>query len=151
MPVLKARIGGVWVPVGGAGAAPNQTMAYTQVTVGQTGIPISPSSDITGLSVTYTADPARRYRTTLYLTIYSSVANQVVTGYLKDAAGSSFGQGNLQLPLASNSSVLMVQRIETGLSGSVTRKASVGGTVAGSLSTTASAVFPVFILVEDIT
>jgi hypothetical protein len=113
----------------------------------QTGI--TSTVDITGCSVTWTADASRRYRTMLYAH-FSQVTNSGITALsITDAAGTLVKQSQ-QGQLANTEMSVVVFAIESGLSGSTTRKArafsnasslSIEGDVAGRRA---------LIVVEDI-
>jgi hypothetical protein len=182
MPVLKARIGGAWVDVGGSSASevevsatdpiaanPAAEMWYDTADTGislpngprgwvgyvegpladVTGITSTPA-DITGLTLTFTADPTRRYKTTFRVSILKTGGAGNCAVDLADAGGTQVERH--QLPtLALNDAVTIVgSHVETGLSGSITRKlrALTGGTTVTIWGTTFWQ--RGFLLVEDI-
>jgi hypothetical protein len=122
-------------------------MGYAQATANQTGI--TTETNVTGLSVTFTADSTRYYKTTIYT--FSALQN-TAAGYaeFKITDGSNVQkQSGVIYQGAGVQSPLCVSVVETGLSGSVTRKAR-ALTNAGTLTLAASATSPMFIVVEDI-
>ena len=144
--------GSTWVlgTAASAGGA-RGTVAYAQVTTGQTGIG-SATVDIAGLSATWTASPNRRYKTTAYIAPSSSVAGDEFLAFIQDAGAGIIQTASAPHTETSVSTNLEFSVIETGLSGSITRKVTIrraGGT--GSLALFAAPTAPAFILVEDIT
>lgn len=122
-------------------------IGYAQATANQTGI--TTEVNVTGLSVTFTADSTRYYKTTIYT---FSVQQNTAAGYaeFKITDGSNVQKQNgVIYQLAGVQSPMCVTVVETGLSGSVTRKAR-ALTNAGTLLLAASATAPMFIVVEDI-
>lgn len=101
---------------------PRGVVYYATVTADQTGFGTS-ATDITGLSATWTAISGHAYRTTLYVQTIQRTAASTISLILSDGAGT--GQAGTQnYAGAVNAWVLMtLTHIETGLSGSVTRKA----------------------------
>lgn len=128
------------------GQVPRGAEGYAQITSGQGGI--TSTADIGGVTATWTADPSRRYRTT--------VAGSVV--------GTSDGVGSVLIRDGSNNSKMVrqllvdplfafgfhVSVVESGLSGSQTRKLSGAFSGAGFGTFTAASSSPCWILVEDI-
>jgi hypothetical protein len=126
---------------------PRGVMGYAQVTASQSGI--TTATNVTGLSVTFTAILNRYYKTTIYT---FSAQQNTAAGYaefLITDASNVQKQSGVIYQLAGVQSPLCVSVVETGLSGSVTRKAR-ALTGAGSLLLAASATSPMFIVVEDI-
>jgi hypothetical protein len=122
-------------------------MGYAQATANQSGI--TTATDVTGLSVTFTAISSRYYKTTIYT--FSALQN-TAAGFpefiIADGSNVQKQAGVIYLP-ASTQAPLSVSVVETGLSGSVTRKAR-AATTAGTLLMAAGAASPMFIVVEDI-
>jgi hypothetical protein len=123
-------------------------VAYASTTTAQNGV--TTTVDLTGLSVTFTAVPGRKYRTTLYV---SRVAKNTAAG----AASASITDATpTDLSLVSNSLAaselgqLLVQLRETGLSGSITRKGRIATSGANDLDVQSATSRPSFIMVEDI-
>jgi hypothetical protein len=122
-------------------------MGYAQATANQTGI--TTATNVTGLSVAFTAISSRYYKTTIYT---FSAQQNTLAGYAEFiiADGSNVQkQTGVIYQLAGEQAPLSVSIVETGLSGSVTRKAR-AATNAGSLLLAAGAASPMFIVVEDI-
>lgn len=135
-------VGSAWVSIG-----PRGRMAYTDVrsNVG----PFTATTQI--LTVTFTADPARYYRTTIVGGLISTVTGDV--GYLRIRNTAATMLQHLPLPAlnAATAVVGTTSVVETGLSGSQTRTLSaerLSGT--GNLTFNAGAQNPGFLLVEDI-
>lgn len=132
------------LPVGARGI-----VGYAQVTANQT--PITSIVDLTGLTVTWTADSARRYKITGSVMLQSNVASDSSRVTFADGSNNIVQLSQVQfvganVPLSCERSV-----IQSGLSGSVTRKlraARQNGT--GNVTMVAAATIPAFILVEDI-
>ena len=127
------------------------TRAYAQNVTGQVGV--AAISDVTGLSVTWTAVPGRRYRITASLEVSATVANDLAIVHITDAANNQRKRFsvNVGTPIASAFNGVYFSVIETGLSGSVTRKVRIERAIGtGTLSVIANATNAAFILVEDI-
>ena len=103
----------------------------------------------TSLGVTWTAESARVYRTTLFIGYAEQqTAANYVNAVITD--GSNFIKSSAtSYQIASGGDSLIIIAVETGLSGSVTRKGR-AGTGGNTLTISASATNPVFIVVEDI-
>ena len=143
----------LWYDTSDLGASlPNTArgfVAYAQAPAIQV-ISSSTLVDLAGVTVTFTADPTRRYLTTLGCgrldqSVASGLAEMVVT----DAAGSlTLAWVFLQIATGTIGS-MSAQRYETGLSGSVTRKAR-AKVSAGQFSTQSHLSWLPFLLVQDI-
>ena len=126
------------------------TLAYAQVTTGQTGI--TTEVDITGLTVTVVVPDGRRIRITGYVGAQRTVADGLNRLSL-------YGDGTLiqltDMPVhgALEGSVAhFISDILTPTAGTHTYKLTYQrATGTGTVATSAGATFPVFILVEDIT
>jgi hypothetical protein len=122
-------------------------MGQASATANQTGI--TTATDVTGLSVTFTANSTRYYRTTVY--VYSSVQN-TAAGFpeVRITDGSNVQKQTCVFQLgAGGQAPFHFSVVETGLSGSTTRKAR-ATTTAGTLLLAATSTGPMFIVVEDI-
>lgn len=111
---------------------------------------ITTLTDVTGMSVTFTAVSGRRYLTTLELLAISTVAADFYESRITDGSNvlkqlSTVYIGNLSSSIKSHLSVL-----ESGLSGSVTRKARVARIGTGTLTVSADATYPSQIVVYDV-
>jgi trimeric autotransporter adhesin len=113
----------------------------------QIGITTS-ATDITGLSVTWTADPARLYKVSLNVNVSTSVA-QTPTISITDGSGTVKKSGNVTTPVAAGSAQLHLVWIESGLSGSQTRKGR-GSVASGTLTIVNSSNRNGVLVVEDI-
>lgn len=181
MPTLKAKVGGVWVPVGGGSGGGAEevyvgandpgagfdlwydtdevglgvdTRLLPRGWVGQ-GIPSvdttgigATMTDITGMSVAFTADPTRRYKTSVLFVCYPSVGPASIVAQIANAAGTLMKRSFVTVPTANYYATVTVALVESGLSGAQTRKAMVS-TSAGTLVTYAAST-SALILVEDI-
>ena len=139
---------GVPGPAGTGG--PRGVVAYGSVTANQSNI--TTVVDLTGLTATWTANPTRTYRTTAFFNMNSSVAGDASEVDLVDAAATVKQWAFVRLTGAGVSEFHTVSVVETGLSGTVTRKVQakrVAGT--GALMMVANANAPAYIVVEDFT
>lgn len=102
-------------------------------------------TDVTGLSVTWTAVTEVRYKITIYLPSLVAAAG-LVELQLTDAAN-AVKQKAFKRCVAGEDIALILECRETGLSGSITRKARIRNTT-GDLDLFGGADFPSFILVE---
>ena len=122
-------------------------MGYASATANQSGI--TTETNVTGLSVTFTANSTRYYKTTVYT---FSAQQNTTAGYaeIRITDGSNVQKSSgVIYQLAGVQAPMCVSVVETGLSGSTTRKAR-ALTNAGTLLLAASATSPMFIVVEDI-
>jgi hypothetical protein len=127
---------------------PRGVVYYNLVTANQTGI--STVVDITSMTAaTWTATSTRTYRTTIYLPqCQQKTSGGIVVARITDASNVDKQQWNGTFATSDYFAVAM-EVIETGLSGSITRKGRIS-TNAGTVDLTQSATAPGFILVEDI-
>ena len=137
------------------GSAWNQSwgvIAYAEKTTNQS--TITSAIDITGLSVTWTAIPSRRYRISFYCNVLSTVFNDNLIVQIFDGTtpgGSEVSRGSIVPGLASYGVSLPASTVQTGLSGSQTRRlVGVRNAGTGSMTFEASAAHPAWIMVEDI-
>lgn len=125
-------------------------MGYGSATTNQTGI--STTADVTSLTTTFTADSTRYYRTTVYISnLVQITSNGYVTLYITDGSNTQKQAGTMYKVVASGNgeAPMVLVLVETGLSGSTTRKARLT-TSAGTVETRAASNQPAFIVVEDI-
>lgn len=129
-------------------AAGGGFVAYAQKTADQTGI--TAAADITSLSVTWTATAGRYYRITLHLApIRQNTSGGIAVPTISDGSAVTKTQGNVSLAAGEFASICLVD-IETGLSGSITRKARIS-TTAGTIDVlAATAVQGNYLIVEDL-
>lgn len=122
-------------------------MGYVNKTAAQNGI--SAATDITSLTITFTAVSTRLYRTTLYLPrLTQNTSTGLVVPLIADGASATKNQAVRTLTATSETDVVVVI-LETGLSGSVTRKGRIS-TTAGTVDVACSATQIAHILVEDL-
>jgi hypothetical protein len=154
MGVLKAKVGGVWVPVSQGISLAQVGYVGSAILAADQTIPTgSVITDITGVSVTWTADPTRRYRTSLYIgaaDVPSGAATQM-TVYITDSANALKRNAGATVQPSSRMSFAL-EVVETGLSGTQTRKARFASTANSTViaATGAQSYAPVLV-VEDIT
>lgn len=127
-------------------ALPRGQIGVASMSGDQTGIGAT-LTDITGLSVAFTADPTRRYKTSLEITCYPSVAASVVAA-IANAAGALIRRGYVSVGAVNGYACITIFNVETGLSGAQTRKAQ-ASTSAGTLVVYGSAT-TCQIVVEDL-
>lgn len=101
-----------WGVVGHVTTSPNQTV--TSVT------------DMTGVTVSFTAVSGRRYKTTIQLEMYNQNANSLVDIGLADASSSNLRGWTVQMKDAGLQTPFSFTWVEGSLSGSVTRKVRFG-------------------------
>jgi len=111
---------------------------------------VSTVADITSMTAaTWTATSSRTYRTTIYLPYcQQKTSGGTVVVRITDASNVDKQQWNGTFA-TSDFFAVMIQVIETGLSGSITRKGRIS-TSAGTVDLTQVATAPGYILVEDI-
>jgi hypothetical protein len=124
-------------------------VAFADKTADQTGIGAGPV-DVTGLSVTWTAVSTRYYRVSVYLApIRQRTAAGIVVPVITDGSNNVKTQANVSLGIDGFTSMVIAD-IETGLSGSTTRKLRIG-TTAGTVEVlAATAGEGNYIVVEDL-
>lgn len=152
MPVLRARVGGVWVDVGGgvdevSVGATAPTDSAVELWYDTSAVPVfdpakmprgyigqaSNSSnqsvvsanawvDITGCSVTFTADPTRRYKTTVKTSFQKLTAGGYMYSRITDAAGATSLEQLGSTQAINEYGGHSFSRIDSGLSGTTVRK-----------------------------
>lgn len=125
-----------WGVMGKAEATANQASIGT----GQT--------DVTNLSVTFTADSSRIYRTSVYAIVQQDTASGLVFVRLTDGSNNQKNQW-MQTSVATGFYTCSMVTVESGLSGSTTRKVRANAQ-ANTMSIQAAATYPAVIVVEDI-
>lgn len=128
---------------------------YAEVTANQT--TITSEADVTSLTVTWTAVSARRYRTSFCLNVsaQSSVpgSGEYMRIYITDGSNTHKFESTAPDPAGTDDRVTIVGSVvETGLSGSTTRKlrAQRADGTGHAMSVLAASTYPAYILVEDI-
>jgi hypothetical protein len=122
-------------------------IAYAQATLNQTGVT---DADLTSLTVTFTADANRRYKTTVFCgNVTGGASGNTAVLQIRDGGGTvkQFAQHYTDTVSTLDINSMTAIAVETGLSGSTTRKAHGLGTTAVAFN--ASATQPNFIMVED--
>lgn len=134
---------------GGGSGKQRGVVAYSQVTTSMT-IATTAFTEL-GMNVTWTADPTRTYRTTVFFLASSTVNNDDLSADIVD------GSGNRKQLFPSpyldpNTSITMyASLVETGLSGTQTRKARANRAGTGTMTIAGDPTYPRYIMVEDIT
>ena len=130
----------------------NMPWGTVYATTASTNVSLSTNSeaDLTGLTaITWTAVANRRYRTTVVVPIWQQISSASQTALkITDSSNVQKGGANLYMSTADKDYNLTAVAYETGLSGSVTRKAR-AITVSGTATIAASSVAMIAI-VEDI-
>lgn len=128
---------------------------YAQITADQT--TITTEADITSLTVTFTAVSSRRYRTSFVLDVSAQTSLPASGEYMRihitDGSNTHKAEVTSAAPAAIDNRVTVYGSVvETGLSGSTTRKlrAERGDGSGDAMSVLAAAARPAYILVEDI-
>ena len=126
------------------------TVGYAQITANFGGF-VATTLTITGLEVTFTAIAGRRYRTTISTEVNSSVAGDITTLTICDAANTQLQRATTPIIAANVAQALEKGFVETGLSGSTTRRVrAVRSAGTGTCDVVAGTDRPAFILVDDI-
>ncbi len=127
---------------------PRGVVYYNSVTANQTGI--TTVADITNMTAaTWTATSTRLYRTTIYLpSVYVTATGGYVLGLITD--GSSGQKAQTQSWCGNTERIgMVISVVESGLSGSTTRKGRFNGNGA-TVTLENSATAPAYIIVEDV-
>ena len=123
-------------------------MGYATKTTTQTGITTA-ATDITSLTVTFTANTLRVYRTTIYALVQQNTSAGAPNLTITDTSNVIKATNESNIASASNYLGFTLSVVGTGLSGSTVRKAR-AQTNANTCSVLGAATYPAFILVEDI-
>lgn len=127
-------------------------IAYAAVTANQTGI--TTAIDLTGLTVTWTADGSTRYLISFYCNVLSTVATDniivdVVNG--TSPGGSTVTRASIVPGLGGFGVSLVGSVYEVGISGSQTRRlVARRNSGSGSVSLDAAGTYPAYIMVQAI-
>jgi len=128
------------------------TIGYAEVTASQSSI--TTITDLTGLAITWTALANRRYRTSLFAEINSTVANDLAILYITDGSNNVRRRLPLHMPPTLSGAAYTFASaavVEVPGAGAVTRKLRLERNVGtGVVALFAAATSPAFILVEDI-
>lgn len=128
---------------------PGGWIGYAEITSPQASI--TTVVDVTGLTVTVTANATRRLRVTAEIRIFSSVANDVCGVLITDASNVIQGEGHLVTVTNAVASVIHASVVLTPAAGSYTFKVRAqrsSGT--GTVTVYGSATNKSYILVEDL-
>ena len=133
-----------------AAAFPQGTMGYAQTVSAQGSI--TTITDLTGLTITFTAVSGRRYRITGYSRMASSVAGDRISLYVTDGSNNILEIDQINQPSDLGTAMALKPMIVTTPSGgSITYKLRAERTAGtGNVVTSVGTTDPAFILVEDI-
>ena len=124
MTISNVVAGALIDPVWGNSAADeiNARRMLDYASIGSAIGPITTVTDVSGLSVTWTADPGRLYLIRLDYSAYAFAINNIGSAQITDP--SNVVQGSIVSPFLSNSVGMTVHGtlLQLGLSGSITRK-----------------------------
>jgi hypothetical protein len=143
---LETDVGALDVTVA---ALPRGVLGRATRTTAQSGI--TTVTDITSMSVTWTATSSRLYRVSASGLVFSTVANDVAQLSMTDASNTVKALAQEIVAASPLGITIHVEWIVTGLSGSQTTKLRVarsGGS--GSLTFDAAGTYPAYLTVEDI-
>lgn len=130
------------------GAAPSGTLAYAEVTSGQSGI--SSLTDLSGLSVTVEVPANRRIRVSGYGLLSADTANATFNLHIRESTTTlQRWTGRYEKPTADILDQANIQAVLTPSQGSHTYKLSLE-TAAGTIDLTADSTRPAYIMVEDL-
>ena len=130
-------------------AAGGGRVASASRTTSQTAIGTS-ATDLTGLSVTFTATSTRYYRVSVFIpTVIQDTAAGAPVLQITDSAGTVINSATLSISSASYRSPMYVVTFESGLSGSITRKARLL-TSNNTCQTSVASTSPALLIVEDL-
>lgn len=125
-------------------------VAVASLTSSLTGLSTGSAVDITGLSATFTAAADRRYRTTVMLPRVSVIGtNTSVHLIIADGSGTQLQQSR-EAQTDGDLHERETFRIESGLSGSTTRKARITFAAGTSGSVLAFSDAPAYLVIEDV-
>ena len=144
---LLVYTGGSWTSLNG----PRGYMGYAQLTTSIIS-GITTLTDLTSLSVTWTAAAGRRYKVTFKVLVYSSVANDDVNVWLRNGSSTKLNAYGARAVSTSHGIAVTGSHVLSGLSaGSQTVKLSMERVAgSGNIYVAAGSTYPAFILVEDI-
>lgn len=110
---------------------------------------ISAITDITGCSVTWTADATRIYKYTAVVDAQKITSANVVSLYITTGANAGVIAGSASLAL-NEMELMMLTWTETGLSGSQTRKLRIESSASGTVTVVNSFSRNAILIVEDV-
>jgi hypothetical protein len=124
-------------------------MAYASKTANQTGI--TTVTDVTGLSITFTALAGRLYKVSAYILVRSTVANDVGTITITDGSNNNKQVSNIVCLNTSYAEPITLFVLLAPGAGSVTYKVRAQRSVGtGNILIDADALYPAIIVAEDI-
>jgi hypothetical protein len=124
-------------------------IGYVEVTAGQTGI--TSEADITSLTLTVTANASRYHKVSWQCEVDVSNLDTVPVVKVTDASNNAKGQTTMAFPIINVGHTFAGSVVETGWSGSTTRKLrAVRALGTGTVDINAAATSPAFLLIEDI-
>jgi len=155
--VLKAKVGGQWVPIIGSGMSGEVArwnsawgvVVQAVQTAAQNGMGAT-ATDITGLTVTFVPVVGRRYKTTLSFMGLQNVGNSVTVPVIADGANVVKQQRNdtINSGCYFHANLSVVETFATATA--VVRKGRYSTTLGNTDLIVDSTLFPNFIVVEDV-
>jgi hypothetical protein len=124
------------------------TKGYAEVTANQGSL--GAITDLTSLSVTFTAVAGRRYKITGEAMFYSATANQIGGIFIREGSTTQLQYRQFILAASLTPKSVTIHRIVTPSAGSTTYKLSAAALSGTDLTMQAGPTSPAFILVEDI-
>jgi hypothetical protein len=156
--VLKAKVGGVWVPIVGSGMTAEVArwnsawgvVAQASATSSQMGFG-NTITNVTGLAVAFTPVAGRTYRTTATLEVYvTSGAGTLVSCFILDGPGNGMGQRDFSTTAVNQYVPLHAEILDVGLATTLTYRKVALQAVAGAMQTVSSMMQAGRIMVEDV-
>lgn len=149
-----ARVGNIWWHNGtrwqyGEWGKPWGIVGVVDTSASTTGV--TAVTDITGLTITFTAAANRRIKITANVLLASSVAGDIIRATITDGSNTVLQIGQVAASVASQAETVQMIRVLSPSAGSVTYKCRLerlSGT--GTMSHTHGATFPGQLLIEDI-
>lgn len=129
-------------------ALSSSTVGYAQITASQAGI--TTITDITSLTVTFTAVAGRRYRISASAFLLTTVAGDVASLVIADGSNVQLNSSQVDLRVADNIRGHISHVIVPGAGAKTYKLRASRVSGSGNISLSAGAAYPAFILVEDI-
>lgn len=143
---VGTAVGGAQAAAATMNGAAGGWIGYAEVTADQAGITVE--VDLTGLTVTVTVGTSRRIKITAAVYPVSTVANDIVTVKIAESA-TILQTRSVSLPVSGANGELTAICVLTPSVGAHTYKLRMVR-VTGSVTSSAGATFPAFLLVEDL-
>lgn len=108
-------------------------------------------TDVSGITVTWTADPARLYLITARCYWFVDVAGSQLVTRIRDGSSVTKAEGSVYTTISPSVHSTEVSELVTGLSGSVTRKLTAGrGSGSATVVSILGSSSPIMLLVQDV-